>query len=97
MAYATSNPPKLLMGAFTQGNGPSIWSYDSTDAAADVDAPGYVTNGEALGMVAGDIVLVTDTNASPVIITSHRVTEVNADGSVDISQGDTFVTGTAGS
>lgn len=95
MAYSTSNPPRLVLPSFTNVSGEmGIWQYDSTDAAATVDADGYITNGKALGMKVGDLVQVTDTDASPVIVTTHRVVAVNSNGSVDLSNGDTTVTGT---
>ena len=60
MAYDTANPPNLLVGGFTTGK-PSLWTYKSDDVAADVDAAGYFTNGDALGMKVGDFVLGYDT------------------------------------
>jgi len=90
MAYDTATPPKLVMPA-PMGQGPGIWSYDSTDAAATVDGAGYITNAKALGMKVGDVVLVTDTDASPRIITSHLVASVNATTGVgDLSDGVTL-------
>jgi hypothetical protein len=56
MAYSTSNPPKLLVGRFA-GAGVSLWTYTHTDAAADVDAADYFSNGDALGMKVGDFIL----------------------------------------
>lgn len=93
--YVTSAPPKLLMGSFTNSTfSPAIWTYYSTDAASTVDASGYITNAKDLGMKVSDIVLVQDTDASPIIITTHRVVTINTDGSADLSNGDTLVTGT---
>ena len=66
MAYSTSNPPKLLVGSFTSGDGPSLWAYKSADVAADVDAAGYFTDGAALGMKVGDFILGYDT-ATPLV------------------------------
>ncbi len=95
MAYSTSNPPVCISGPLTSGtNQPKLWYYASTDAATAVDADGYITNASDLGMTVGDIVLVIDTDASPVVITAHRVTSVTAGGAGDLSDGDTFVTGT---
>lgn len=95
MTYSTSNPPILKVPSFTNVSGESsTWTYASTDGATAVDADGYITNGKALGMKVGDLVEVTDTDASPVIVTTHRVVAVNADGSVDLTNGDTTVTGT---
>ena len=83
MAYATSNPPKLLVQSIS-GIGPSLWSYSSTDAAATVDAANYITNGGSLGLAVGDIVFVTDTDASPVIVTMHQVS-ATGDGTTDLN------------
>lgn len=88
MAYSTSNPPKLLMPSFTNVSGESsVWTYSTTDAATTVDTSGYITNGGALGMKAGDIVLVTVTGTGA--ITSHRVVSVSATapGAVDLGDG----------
>ena len=83
MAYSTSNPPKLMVQALG-GNGPNIWSYASTDAAATVDAANYITNGGSLGMKVGDLVYVMDTDASPVIVTLHQVS-ATGDGTTDLN------------
>jgi hypothetical protein len=88
MSYSTSTPPKLLAGSMAS-TGPSLWTYESTDAAATVDAANYFTNAAQLGMKVGDLILVTDTDASPPIVTIHRY---NAAG--DVTDGDTLVTGT---
>lgn len=83
MAYAATNPPQLVStGIAGKGN---IWEYRSTDAAATVDADGYITDGEALGMAVGDLVLVHDTDATPYTVTTHVVTEINTDGSVNLT------------
>ena len=83
--YSTSNPPYLIMQPIANKR---IWGYDSTDAASAVDASGYFTNGYALGMRQGDLIFVTDTDASPVITTSHVV---NVSGTtVDLSDGVTL-------
>ena len=88
MADATSNPPRLLVGGTTAGNGASIWTYTSTDAAATVRVTGYITNAKALGLKVGDVVFSTDTDASPPITTLHSVITVNATtGVADLSDG----------
>lgn len=84
MAYSTSNPPALLVGSFN-GTHPNVWSYKSEDGASDVDAAGYITNAEDLGMRVGDVVFVTDTNASPIITTTHLVSAISAAGAADLS------------
>lgn len=95
MAYSTSNPPKLVVPSFTNVSGEiSMWSYASTDASTSVDATGYITNAKALGMKAGDLVQVVDTDANPVIVTLHRVVAVNSDGSADLTDANNYVVGT---
>ncbi len=95
MAYSTSNPPRLTVPSFTNVSGEiGRWDYSSTDAASAVDASGYITNAKALGMKVGDVVTVCDTDASPPILTSHRVVAVNTDGSADLTDGTNFVVGT---
>lgn len=83
MAYSTSNPPALVQQPLTGGAG-KFWVYKSTDAAATVDAANYITNGGSLGMAVGDLVLVIDTDASPVIATWHQVS-ATGDGTTDLN------------
>ncbi len=92
MAYSTSNPPRLALKAGVGGSPVNLWTYESTDPATDVDASGYITNGGSLGMKLGDLVWVTDTDASPRITTSHMVASVSATypGAVDLSDGVTI-------
>jgi len=86
MPYSTSNPPKLVVPSFTNVSGEaSIWTYASTDAPTSVDATGYITNAKELGMKAGDLVAVVDTDASPAQTTLHRVVAINTNGSADLS------------
>ncbi len=61
MAYAVTNPPALLVDRVS-GSG-AIWSYRSADVIGDVDATGYFTNGEDLGMKVGDLVSITVTGS----------------------------------
>lgn len=93
MTYATSNPPSLMQQSI--GNSaPAIWTYSSTDATATVDGSGYITNGGALGMKVGDLVIVNDTTNK--IMTSHYVVTVSSTypGAVDLSNGTTIGTAT---
>ncbi len=87
MAYATTNPPVLLVPKFT-GGGNNIWAYSSTDATATVDTIGYFTNALDLGMKAGDLVIVRDTAT---VLTSmhyvHAVTSTATDLGTGISIG----------
>lgn len=82
MSYSTSSPPTLMSGPLT-GAG-KWWSYRSTDVATDVDAADYFSNGDALGMDVGDIVVVCDTDTSTTV-TLHRVTAVTAGGAATVS------------
>lgn len=59
MAYSTSNPPGLIAQAI--GGTGRLWMYKSTDAEADFDDSGYITNAGALGMQTGDAVICIDT------------------------------------
>lgn len=90
MAYATSNPPALIAGGV--GSGPRIWTYSSVDAVTLVRVAGYFTNGYALGMRAGDIVLVLDNDASP-LTGSWCWVAVATSTNVDLGDGVT-ITGT---
>lgn len=92
MAYSTSNPPVLISQGIG-GGGNNVWVYRSTDAATVVRVSGYITNGSALGMVAGDILMAVDTDASPIALQLMIVTSVTAGGAADLSDG-TAVTAT---
>ena len=59
MAYATTNPPVNMAG--TNG-GNQLWHYSSADALATVAGASYFSNGDALGMTVGDVVLIWDSN-----------------------------------
>jgi len=59
MTYATSNSPALVaqrVGA----DGGAVWIYKDGDDKAAVTADDYISNGDALGMVAGDKVIHID-------------------------------------
>lgn len=69
MGYATSNPPVAMsMGPLAQFNttestsvGGKLWLYKSADVIATVEGANYFSNGQALGMQAGDLVYILDT------------------------------------
>lgn len=88
MAYSASAPPSLIsLGPIARAaNRPKMWSYVSTDPAGTVDDSGYFTNGDALGMNVGDIVIVLDSDTSTTM-TWHRVTVVTAGGAATVSAG----------
>jgi len=82
MAYATTNPPVKVASAL--GSGPSLWIYNSTDVHTDVDATDYFSNGDALGMKVGDMVLVGKTTAT-IGATVHYVSAVTAGGAATVA------------
>jgi|SRR4051812_4185675 hypothetical protein len=91
--YLTSAPPVLLVPSFDNASPcMSIWTYSSTDNAATVDASGYITNGGALGMKVGDIVISYDNDATPPLASTHTVVTVSSTypGAVDLSNGVTI-------
>ena len=85
MAYSVDNPPALITQNI--GGGHKLWSYKSTDAATAVRVDGYITNARDLGMSVGDLVMVVDTDASPIAMQMMLVTVINANGSGDLSDG----------
>lgn len=80
------NPANLhCMLPSLNGNTPSLWSYKCTDAAADVDADGYISDAKERGMRLHDIVFVIDTDAATPTCTTHFVAVMNDDGSADLT------------
>jgi len=92
MAYATSNPPRLIAQSVGAAGG-ALWWYTSTDAATVVRFTGYITDGFDLGMKVGDVVMGVDSDASPVAVQMYIVTSVATDGAADLSDG-TAITAT---
>lgn len=96
MAYSTASPPVLIaqgvgsaVGATGKGR---LWFYSNTDATTAVDAAGYITNGYALGMRKGDLVLYSKTDASPISL-QLMIVSASTTTSTDLSDG-TAVTAT---
>ncbi len=73
MAYSTSIPPMAYIVGI--GAMPTLWVYRSTDDDGTVNGAGYFTDGVALGMKVGDIVIVVDTTTPQVSF--NRVSSVN--------------------
>jgi hypothetical protein len=84
MAYSTSNPPQLAVAGFGTA-GKNLWTYVSDDASTSVDASGYITNGDALGMKVGDLVFHAADDGSVGHI--YIVVSVTAGGAADLSDG----------
>ena len=83
MAYSTSTPPRLIVGAMA-GAG-NLWYYVSADAIATVNTSGYFTNGDALGMKVGDTVIVRDSSTPTTSLCT--VMDVTSGGQADVSDG----------
>ena len=82
MAYSKEN---LTLTAEGIGGRGSLWHYTSADAIATVNTSGYISNGDAMGMKVGDLVIVTDT-ATPTTNLAV-VADVTAGGQADLSDG----------
>lgn len=78
MTYSASNPPSLE-GQTPAGSG-KTWNYRSTDPVGTVDAAGYITNGQDLGMTVGDLVKVYNTTSSLNKLTMCFVDAVSSTG-----------------
>jgi hypothetical protein len=83
MSYATSNPPAKI-AEFIGGSG-SVWLYRSADVDSAVNAADYFSNGDALGMVAGDVVMVIDTTTPKASF--HYVASVTSGGAATTAFG----------
>lgn len=80
---AFSNTGLNTVAASKRGNAPSIYTYTSTDAIADVNTSGYF-NDLSDTLAVGDIIFVHD-SATPTM--SIVVVLSNASGVVDVSDG----------
>lgn len=82
MAYATTNPPKLMIPRM--GTGTALWAYTSTDVHTTVVGADYFSNGDALGMEVGDVIMVSKSTAT-VGTTIHYVSAVTAGGAATVA------------
>jgi len=80
MAYATTNPPRLVSQGIT---GMKIWLYDDDDPAATVRVTDYVSNASDLGMEVGDLVIHEDLSAG--LTNTYRVDSVTSGGAGDLA------------
>jgi hypothetical protein len=92
MSYSVNTPPALIAQGI--GGSQKIWYYKTTDAAGDIDAADYVTNGSDLGMVVSNSVIVEDVTTP--LTTFHRVESVTAGGAADLALGTTIGSATTG-
>jgi len=81
MAYSSTG--WNVIGAAKKGNAPSLYTYTSADAIADVNTSGYF-NDLSDTLAVGDIIFVHD-SATPTM--SIVVVLSNASGVVDVSDG----------
>ncbi len=85
MAYATSNPPKVVASAMVRDDAAEsgqIWIYADADAVGTVDTADYFSNGDALGMKVGDIMWVWDSNTP--LLTPCYVSAVTSGGAATV-------------
>lgn len=79
LAFSSNDAPKLRSFGAAR-----VWDHVTSDTAAQVLTPGYIYNAYALGMRAGDYLMVTRT--APVIgVTLHNITAVAVGGAATIS------------
>jgi hypothetical protein len=88
MAYATTNPPRLMTPSM--GGGAQEWVYSSTDVSTAVRASTYFSNGSALGMRIGDWVKIVSLSTAGAYV-SHSIGVVST---VTASSAATITTGT---
>ncbi len=83
MAYSTANPP-ICLTPRPGGGGVAIWAYTHTDIHTTVAGAGYFTNGSALGLRVGDVMMVSKSDAT-IGTTIHYVQTVTAGGAATIA------------
>ena len=84
MAYATTLPPVVMVPRLGEDHA-GIWVYASADVDSDVDAAGYFTNGDDLGMKLHDVVFIVD-ETTP-LVTLCFVSAVTAGGAATVTFG----------
>lgn len=85
MAYTGSSLNLVVQGI---GGTNKIFQYTTTDAAATIDASGYITDATQRGMAAGDLVISQDTDDSAKLTSGHVVVAITS-GTADLSNGTT--------
>ena len=86
MAFSTTG--FAAIGTSKAGNAPSLYSYRTTDAIADVNTSGYF-NSIASIVKAGDFILCV-TSIGSTAVASMVYVLTNASGVVDVSDGTVF-------
>ena len=82
MAYSTANPPALIAQRVGDDGQCALWIYKDGDALALVLATDYISNGDALGMSAGDRVMYI--NSTDNSTSDMTVAAVTADGAASL-------------
>ena len=82
MAYVTANLNVLVPRMGQDGN--ALWILEGTDVHTDVDAAGFITDGDDKGMRVGDILIYRKTSAT-IGATLHSVETVTAGGAATVS------------
>ena len=82
MAYVTAQLNVLAPRMGQDGN--AMWIMEGTDVHTDVDAAGFITDGDDKGMRVGDIVIYVKTTAT-IGATLHSVQTVTAGGAATLS------------
>mgnify|MGYP000846667626 FL=1 len=77
-----------VIGAAKKGNAPSVYSYTSTDAIADVNTAGYF-NDLSDTLVVGDLIYCVTSTGGTAVATLVYVLS-NAAGVVDVNDGTTL-------
>jgi|TARA_Y100000310_G_scaffold110283_2_gene108706 hypothetical protein len=76
MAYETGNPPHLAGDQPVAA--PRTWKYYSTHLQAVVGTSDHISNGQDIGMAAGDTVIATESTLGTYTTSYHAVTVVAA-------------------
>lgn len=82
MAY--SHPTLFRVGG-TDSQGPTIWTYTTTDSAADLNTSGYFNDASA-DLTAGDLIYATTSTGTTTVAALYYVL-TNASGVVDVNDG----------
>lgn len=77
-----------VVGASKRGNAPSVYTYTTTDAIADVNTSGYF-NTLANTLAVGDLIYCVTSTGSTAVATLVYVLS-NASGVVDVNDGTTL-------
>ncbi len=86
---AFSSTGFATIGASKKGNSPSIYSYSTTDAIADVNTEGYF-NSIHDSLAVGDLIYCVTSTGSTAVATLVYVLSITAAGVVDVNDGTTL-------